>query len=203
MTVLGAGMCAAGLVAAVIGFCSPRLPDPATADRNGLLRWVVTQDLSQEPYERRLVLARRLEHEFGERVDWPAIGNGLTAEQKQRLWDNVLVLLEPWFADKVDGYFGVPEAKRPAFVDRTLELIENWRGAAALCAGPPPGAGDGKRPGLLEVFAERVARWTRSASPQRGDQVRQFLLAVQTRWFQRALLGAGQPRLSETAPKTP
>jgi len=184
-------MFAAGLVTVVIGFCAPRLPDPATADRNGLLRWVVTQDLSQEPYERRLVLARRLEHEFGERVDWPTVGNGLNEPQKQRLWDNVQVLLEPWFADKVDGYFAVREAERRAFVDRTLELIENWKGAAALCADPPPGAGDGKRPGLLEVFAERVARWTRSASPQRRDQVRQFLLAVQTRWLQRALLGAG------------
>ena len=49
LLVAASGGIAAALVAAVVGFCWPRLPDPATADRDGLLRWLVTRDLGQEP----------------------------------------------------------------------------------------------------------------------------------------------------------
>jgi len=189
--VLVAGATAAGLAMVVIGFCSPRLPDPATADREGLLRWLVTQDLSQEPLDTRLTLARRLEQEFGAKIDWAAVGKRLDGSQKDRLWENVALLLEPWFADKVDGYFRLPESRRTAYVDLTVELIDNWKGAAALAADPSAGDPCVKRPGLLELLAERIGRWMQSVTPQRRDEARQFLLAVQTRWLQGVLLGSG------------
>jgi hypothetical protein len=189
--VLAAGAVVAGLATVVIGLCSPRLPDPATADREGLLRWLVTQDLSQEPLDTRLTLARRLEQEFGEKIDWAAVGKRLDGPQRDRLWENVALLLEPWFADKVDGYFRLPESGRPAYVDRTIELIDNWKGAVALAADPPAGNPCAKRPGLLELLAERIGRWMQSVTPHRRDEARQFLLAVQTRWLQGALLGSG------------
>jgi hypothetical protein len=99
--------------------------------------------------------------------------------------------LEPWFADKVDGYFRLPESRRTAYVDLTVELIDNWKGAAALAADPSAGDPCVKRPGLLELLAERIGRWMQSVTPQRRDQARQFLLAVQTRWVQGVLLGSG------------
>jgi len=192
--VLVAGATAVGLATVVIGFCSARLPDPATADRDGLLRWLVTQDLGQEPLDTRLTLARRLEQEFGEKIDWSAVGERLDGPQRDRLGENVALLLEPWFADKVDGYFRLSEAQRPAYVDRTVELIDNLRGAAALGADHPAGAGPAKPRGLLEVLAERIGRWMQSVTPQRRDQARQFLLAVQSRWLQGALLGSGSAK---------
>ena len=175
----------------VIGFCSPRLPNPATADRESLLHWLVTQDLSQEPLDTRLTLARRLEQEFGEKIDWAAVGKRLDGQQKDRLWENVPLLLEPWFADQVDGYFRLPKSQRPAYLDRTVGLIDNWKGATALAAEPPAGASRAKRPGLLELFSERMGGWMQSVTPQRRDQARQFLLALQTRWLQDVLLGSG------------
>jgi hypothetical protein len=185
------------LVAGVVGFCWPRLPEPAAADRDGLLRWLVTQDLGQEPYDTRLVLARRLEQEFGGKIDWTAVGSQLDERQKDRLWENVLTLLEPWFADKVDGYFQLQAPQRPAYVDRTLQLIENWKGATALTAetrksgsaGRHESAGKAGPTGLIEVVIQRIGRWTESATPERRQQVREFLLAVQARWFQAALFG--------------
>jgi hypothetical protein len=151
----------------------------------------VTQDLSQEPLDTRLTLARRLEQEFGSKIDWAAVGKRLDGSQKDRLWENVALLLEPWFADKVDGFFRLPESRRTAYVDRTVELIDNWKGAAALAADPSAGDPCVKRPGLLELLAERIGRWMQSVTPQRRDQARQFLLAVQTRWVQGVLLGSG------------
>jgi hypothetical protein len=187
------------LAAAVVGFCWPRLPDPATADRDGLLRWLVTRDLAREPSATRLVLARRLEQEFSGKIDWAAVGQNLDGQQRDRLWDNVLLLLEPWFADKVDGYFRLPEPQRPAYVDRTLQLIENWKGATALSPGSRrAGSADGQESagtagptGLIGLFVERIGHWTESVTPQRRQQVREFLLAVQSRWLQGALLGTG------------
>jgi hypothetical protein len=179
------------LAAAVVGFCWPRLPDPATADRDGLLRWLVTRDLGQEPFETRLVLARRLEEEFSGKIDWAAVGRNLDGQRRDRLWDNVLLLLEPWFADKVDGYFRLQEPQRPAYLDQTLQLIENWKGATALSPEDSAASPQARRPGLIEVVVERIGRWTESVTPQRRQQVREFLLAVQSRWLQAALLGTG------------
>ncbi len=183
------GGMAAVLVATVFGFWWPGLPDPATADRDGLLRWLVSKDLDQEPYETRQTLARRLEKEFGGEIDWAGVGAASTNEQRQRLWNNVLVLLEPWFADKVDGYFQLPEAKRPAFVDQTLQRIEDWKGATVLSPGGPAVPAGEQQPGLMELVVRRIGQWTESATPERREQVREFMLAIQVRWLRRALLG--------------
>ena len=191
ITAVGVGTVAVALAAGVIALCSPGLPDPATADREGLLRWLVTADLGREPLETRLVLARRLEEEFGEKVDWKAVGEELDAGQKARLWDNVLALLEPWFTDKVDAYSRLPESDQPAYVDRTLRLIENWKGAAALCADAESGASRQQRPGFLEALVDRIGEWMRSATPARRDQAHRFLLALQSRLFQGVTLGVG------------
>ncbi len=185
---LGAGAIAAAMAMAVAGFCSGRLPDPATADRDGLLRWLVLQDLSREPVETRATLARRLEQEFGGKIDWTAVGKKLDASQKDRLLENVALLLEPWFGDKVDGYFRLPEGQRQAYIDRTIDLIENLKGATALGA-DRPAEGRKKSPGLLELLAERIGGWMNSVTPQRRDQAKQFLLALQTRWLQSTLMG--------------
>jgi hypothetical protein len=189
--ILGGGAIAVATAMAIVGLCSGRLPEPATADRDGLLRWLVTRDLSQESAETRLALVRRLEQEFGGKTDWAAVGQRLDGPQKDCLCGNLTLLLEPWFADKVDGYFRLPENQRSAYVDRTVGLIENLRGAAALDAGRPAAPGHGKPPGLLEIFAQRIGAWMDSITPQRRDQAREFLLALQTRWLQGALLGPG------------
>jgi hypothetical protein len=201
---LVSGVVAAGLTAVVVGFCWPQLPDPATADRDGLLRWLVTQDLGQQPAETLLVLARRLEQEFGGKIDWADVGRSLDGRQKDRLWDNVVLLLEPWFADKVDGYFRLLEPQRPAYIDRTLQLIENWKGATVLSAGSRKAGSASRRAGsagrqesagtpgptgLIETLIERIGQWTESATPLRRQQIHEFLLAIQSRWLQGALFG--------------
>ncbi len=180
----------AASVTAVIAFYPGRLPNPASADRTGLLRWLVTRDLTQEPPETRQVLARRIEEEFGQGVDWAAVGKRLNDAQKEQVWSNVLVLLEPWLGDKVDGYSRLPESERPRYVDRTLELMETWKGAVALRSqGNPPGSHE-KSQGLLQVFLGRIEQWAKAADPPRRKQIDKFLLDVQIRWLERNLLGA-------------
>jgi hypothetical protein len=59
--------------AAAVPFLRSRLPDPAVANRDELLRWLVTRDLAMETPQTRLVLIQRLGQEFHSGVDWDAL----------------------------------------------------------------------------------------------------------------------------------
>ncbi len=170
----------------------PRLPDPAVANREQLLRWLVTRDLGKESPETRAVLARRLEEEFGEGTDWRAAAAGLSDEQRQRAWENILLLLEPWFSEKVDGYYALGAGDRSAYLDRFLDTLTAWKGIEALrpAASSPP-AGSANRGGLFSILMDRVAEWEAAADPPRREQIGQFLVALQVRGFWRGLTGRG------------
>jgi hypothetical protein len=185
-------MMSAALLAVVVfvGFAAlwPRLPDPAVANREGLLRWLVTRDLGREPIEVQQVLARRLEEEFQEGLDWESTATRLSEPQRQRLWDNILVLLEPWFMEKVDRYFTMAAQERLAFLDRLIDMFTAWRGLDTLRPGvtgaakPPKAEG-----GLLGALLGQVDQWQTSAEPQQGKRIGEFLLALQMRWLWRQL----------------
>ena len=177
------------VTAAVQIYCY-RLPDPAAADRDDLLRWLVMRDLCNESINIQRTLASRLEEEFSQDIDWEATASQLDSPQRERLWRNVLVLLEPWFDDKVDGYYALSPAERPAYVDRILTTIGVWSNIESLRADP---AADGKpreaSTGLLAVLARKTEQWKQRAEPERRKQMNQFILAVQCRWLVRRISG--------------
>ncbi|MEE9603559.1 MAG: hypothetical protein V3V75_09655, partial [Thermoguttaceae bacterium] len=78
-------------------FYQPSLPHPRDADREQLVRWLVLRDLRGESGELRLALIQRLEQEFSAEVDWDSMSDRLTQSQQQRLRDNLVLLLRPWF----------------------------------------------------------------------------------------------------------
>ena len=177
------------VTAAVQIYCY-RLPDPASADREDLIRWLVTRDLCNESINTQRTLASRLEEEFSQDIDWEATAGQLDSAQRERLWRNVLVLLEPWFDDKVDAYYALPPAERPAYVDRLLTTIGVWSNIESLRA---DSAADGKpkqaSSGLLTVLSRKTEQWKQRAEPERRKQMAQFILAVQCRWLARRISG--------------
>jgi hypothetical protein len=181
-------------VAVLVPVLYPSLADPAVANRDELLRWLVTRDLNEEPATTRQTLARRLEEEFGGEVDWEGLARQLDESQRRRLWDNVLVLLEPWFMDKTDRYFRLAAADRPAYLDRLIDTISAWRGVEALRPASADHAGrSGAQRGLLEALFGQVEEWKKRADPKRREQISQFLLAVTTRSWTRSLQGLTPP----------
>jgi len=174
-----------GATTVVVALWWTRLPDPAVADRDDLLRWLVARDLGAESMETRRVLARRLEEEFGTGIDWEGTGQQLDESQRQQLWNNVLLLLEPWLMDKTNRYFAISAAERPAFLDRLIDMIGVWRGIDSLC--PQPSDSTGQQGGLLAVLLEQTEQWKQQADPQRSQQIGQFMLAIQSRWLMRSL----------------
>jgi hypothetical protein len=187
MVIVAAAVVAAGVVAAVV-LLRNQLPDPATADRDGLFRWLVTRDLSQEPLETQLTLARRLEEEFQGGLDCKSAAETLSEPQRTQLWTNVLVLLKPWFLDKVEHYSALAAAERQAYVDKFLESVTSWQDVEAFCppeekASPASVAGGS----LIGVLLKSVKQWEESASQPQKEQIAEFLAAVKSRYLQRSL----------------
>jgi len=177
------------------------LPDPAEADQEGLFRWLVTRDLGTEPAEIRHKLARRLDEECGEGVDWRELDERLTPEYRRRLWNNIPWLLEPWFMDKVAEYHREPEAGRVAYVDRVLDAMSAWHGLDAI---RPVGDDGSPSKTLLATLLGSIEGWKADAEPKRREQVDAFLAALQTRWLVRRLAarfqGLGQGGKAAPAP---
>jgi hypothetical protein len=104
-----------------------RLPDPATADGSGLIRWLVTRDLSQESAATRSVLVERLAGELRRGIAWGEVQQQLSTERRALVGRNIEVLIEQWFHDTVAAYYEQPEAQRTAYVDEQIDRLFDAR----------------------------------------------------------------------------
>jgi hypothetical protein len=183
--------------AALVAFWRP-LPDPEVANRDQLVRWIVTRDLAKERMETRQALARRVVDEFlqgsEDGPDWKAAAERLTDSQRQQLWDNLSLLLETWFLDQADGYCQLCEADRQDYVDRFIDSVSRCRDVNTLRPGAADTAAPSEPPAV--VFLRLVEQWKQRAEPQQQNQISEFSLAVQRRWLERWIMsklpGAGR-----------
>jgi len=180
---------AASVSAAYLLFPWP-LPDPKQCDREMLLRWIVTCDLSQYPPETQHTLARRLDEEFRTGFDWDAAAEQLGPSEREQVWENVLLLLEPWFMDRVEDYHALSAAERLPYLDDILDRMQAWRGVESLrSTGSRGSEPPGEPPDLLSLLQERIERCKSKADPKARERISQFQVALQARWLLRALCG--------------
>ena len=179
---------ATGLVLAILAgsawIYSSLLPDPEHADRNELIRWMVTRDLGKESAHTREVLARRLDSEFVG-VDWERLDGQMSVEHRRVLWKNLPLLLEPWFMDKLAAYSKCDEAQRQSFVDATIDRMVDLSGMNCLrekSENRPP-------PKLNQLLTENVEIWKKRAGPEEKQRIGQLYAAIQTRWLIRTFSG--------------
>ncbi|HUT10895.1 MAG TPA: hypothetical protein VMY42_10385 [Thermoguttaceae bacterium] len=162
-----------------------RLPHPTVADRDQLLRWLAVRDLSTESVDLQRTLGLRLEEEFGrgDGIDWQSLAERLDESRRQRVWDNVLVLIEPWLIEKTTLYFELAPSERAEYIDRFIDTIGVFRGVDTI----RPAAESFGRGGLLKVLAGQVESWkTQPGSPPTW-QIEQFLREVKVQWVRRKL----------------
>ena len=174
-----------------------RLPPPEQAGRRDLLRWVVTQDLSSHSLETRRALVRRLDETFGGRVRWRSDGQAeLAPAQQARMIENVALLAEPWFLEKMEGYFALPLTERLGYVDRILDSFETWRGAERLISVPvtQPGKVVSPKPqdGMVGTILRQIEQCREAAPPEQRQKMDEFIRAVQARWLRRTLFGTSE-----------
>jgi hypothetical protein len=163
-----------------------RLPNPATADRQGLVRWLVLGNLHEETPAVRTALLHRFEEEAEQGFDPAGIAGELDPRYHDRLWANALVLIETWYSARVDGYLAVPDSERTAYLDKTIVEIGQWKDLATLRPGHDTTT-TSTDTAMLQIFTRQVTVWKDSASRQRRREIAQFDAALRGRWLFHAL----------------
>lgn len=212
-----------GLPMAVIGTASlafavaayiQRLPDPETADRRGLFRWLVERDLREEPRDLQLAIMGRVEKELLAGVDFREVAAMLNDSQRKLLLENADLLARAWFAREADRYLAEQEPNRPLVLGRQIEQIqrlgimdqlsalENWsvgKGTARVgdqgsekpaAAGAATHSTTNSLAGLVTQI-KRVERWLAEAEPQDRPRLAQFFTALRDRLLLNSLRDFG------------
>ena len=123
----------AAAIGGAIPFFSRDLPDPAKANREELLRWLITKDLAKEPAPTQLALAQRLETEFAAGVDWSEFKNQIDEPQCRATVRKISpAFCVPWILEKADAYGQLAADQQTAFLDRLIDTLEVWQGVEKL-----------------------------------------------------------------------
>jgi hypothetical protein len=195
----------ASLVVAVAALIQ-RLPDPNTADRRGLFRWLVECDLKQESPDLQLTILRRVERELVAGVDFRDVMTALKPGQRRLLLQNADLLARCWFRQAADNYFAAPESQRAAILGQQLNAVrrlgimdqlsalDQWSekqqpnvgenaaitSATTRSTGTIPAAG-GHWLEALVAQGIRIQRWIAEAAPQAQHRLSRYFAAMRDR----------------------
>jgi hypothetical protein len=161
-----------------------RMPDPATTDLRGLLRWLVTRDLNNEDAAVQDQLLARLEVELKNGIDLGDSQSQLTEEQRTALLANADVLGRRWFLKQVDRYFDHSDAQRPRFLSEQIDEIERSGIVTALSSLMTDSA---PSKSIWTSLSKRVQSWTAQLAPEQKSKAEQYVAAVQGNLFWRTL----------------
>ena len=98
-----AAVATASIAVAVAAYIQ-RLPEPETADRQGLFRWLVQTHLREEPQDIQTRLLNRVEQELANGIDLTQSLSQIDSAQRSRLLENVDRLAECWFFREAERY---------------------------------------------------------------------------------------------------
>ena len=201
------GAALASLAAAVAALIQ-RLPDPETADRRGLIRWLIERDLREQPWDLRLRLVSRVEQELLAGVDLREVATMLNADQCRRLIDNGDELARVWFVREADHYAAVAQDQQPSLLSQQIEhvrrlgimdqlaAIEKWAaertGRPGTASAAKAEAGGSQTPSAPTSFAastERFQRWLAASVPAERAKLQDFFAAIRTRMVIETLRG--------------
>jgi hypothetical protein len=174
------------------------LPEVATADRDGLLRWLVLADLQDHDDATCRVLVDRLEVEFvgsnAAETDFSDAAKELSQSQRERIAANTKRLEEVWFHARVDEYLALDSNDRAAFLDRQIrnifrcaEIDQQFRGESDEHAA---GGND-----FVGSFFDSLAEWKASAPSSKQTQIADVVKDGLVRWLVIDDLSAQSPAM--------
>lgn len=149
-----------------------------TAVQDGVVCWLATRDLADQPSLVRLELALRIVRELNAGMRLDEILLDLTPPQREKLFANGELLLEAWLHDQAQGFAKLPESERTAYLDARLDEVFKW-GVFEVLAPAKDGADDSaptitttRAAGLVQ-FSKLVDEWIERSDPSdRPDLVR-------------------------------
>ena len=164
-----------------------RLPDPETADLDGLFRWLVTVDLKDYPPETHQILIRRLEEELNSsKIDLSGDDGQLTDEYREQLWSNIELLMRPWFFGKMEQYYAAEPSEKIKVIDRLFDQSRAWQKIIDLA---PPGKINAKRPqfDMVVFMTKKIKEWKRTSTPEEAKRLTEFVTVLKARWLLRQI----------------
>jgi hypothetical protein len=183
----------ASLAFAVVAYLK-RLPDPETADRRGVFRWLVESDLRNEPSETQRVILRRVESELLKGIDFRDIASKLNDAQRRQLLENADLLAGLWFRRQADRYFGASTSDRPNVLGDQIAQIHRLGIIDQLSALENAGPANGGTATAATTLATRIDRWLAEASPHERPRLAQYFAAVRDRMFWDGIQNAANVR---------
>ena len=169
------------------------LPDPEEADADGLMRWLATRELSEESPEIRQKLVRRLERfldeqDPGEPFELREVLDQLDEDQTERFWNNVYLLAELWFLERVERYDQLGEEDRKVFIAGTIDSVMTW-GVLNWIPTTDAQAADAGFEMRAILVLRQMQPWIDAREDDERKKIEQFLADVDAHFFWKTLLG--------------
>lgn len=169
------------------------LPEPAKANRQELLRWLIAEDLARQTPGTLLTLAERLEAEFGSGVDWAAFQSRLDDSQRRQLLQNIPCVLRPWILKKAETYAQIAADQKIAFLDRLLDTLDLWKGVEKLLPRPEqPGSEPADSSKLATILSREMDSLQKDAPASQQEQVGKLWTDVRLHWLLRGFTSKKQ-----------
>lgn len=139
---------------AIVAWNLAWLPDPASADRAGLIRWLVFVEIPERDREVQLQLLENLQTTFaGNDQPLGVEETGLSERLEQRLQRNLVHLQQLWFYTRCEQACQLAGENREAFLDRQIQFAERWGELTPSDEGP-------------DVF-DRIDEWIAAAEGEK------------------------------------
>ncbi len=163
-----------------------RLPDPATADREGLLRWMALRDLSQEPPEVRDLLIRRFEEELDKGLEFSSRGE-VKESYRQQVRRNIRLLVVDWFRKGAQRYEATPPRERTELLEQQIAKLQRWNVVEMVLAASAGGKKQLSDLERLMAFDNWAQGWIAEAAPQEQPLLRNYVTALEGQLVARKL----------------
>jgi len=135
-------------IAAAVKSAVTAWPTTERQYRAQLTRQLTDDAFAQMSQSDQLDLARRVERDFRQGLEWQTQVHALSVDQQETFRQNLARLMHLSLMDKVDRYFALPRQRRPAFLDEQMDELMDMR----LLSPDPQEAG-----GVGDSLAEWVA----------------------------------------------
>ena len=144
------------------------LPHPHDANANQIGYWLVLKDLENEPVETQMALVDRLIEDTDLISENSGSGYQLSESQSNQLFENICVLKNCWFLDRVQRHHELSSDRKWDFLCKQIDVVHRWvqlltdhPELMALC--------DGSRPQgtASEFFFQEVDQWIADAPPDK------------------------------------
>ena len=159
------------------------LPDVPTADREGVLRWLVCCDLREETPDLQQKLLARIEVVFDGETELSG-ADQLDDQQRSRLSCNIGLLKEVWFRQKVDEFYATAQGDRSDFLDRQIETLLRWAAIDAAIAGNHSTLNASEQmSGYLSEFLDTIDGWIARTKQSEQQRARDVVKSGLIRWL--------------------